>query len=175
MILLVPKQHHITTQHHPAGHGVWIQADEHEEDSVMLGCDGGSRQTNELRRPQEEDEYWSISAMAWSQSAHARQTVLSHVGRINETTEGEQAPQGDCKKCEESGAECMVYRSSTCDGNRFTRDFSCSRCRFQGKSCSHNIFDEGKGRKRKTVAFETPVLRRSKRRVTSIRTWKDRT
>lgn len=158
IILLSPKQQNITTQHHPAGHGVWIQADEHEEDSVMPECDGGLRQTNKLRRPQEEDEYWSMTATAWSQLSHARQTVLSHVGRINETTEGEQAPQGECKKCEESGAECMVFRDSVQHGSRISGGSSCSRCRFRGLTCSHASAGRLREKKRKhrAVRFNIP-------------------
>lgn len=158
MILLRPKQQHITTQHRPAGQNARAKADDHEKSPVVLECDDISSETNRLRRPQEEDEYWSISATAWSQSSHARQAVLSHVGRINETSDGEQAPQGDCKKCEESGSECMVFRDSVRHATHRAVDFSCSRCRFRGLACSHASTGRLRERKRKhgDVRFKIP-------------------
>ena len=129
----------------------------------MRGRSDYSHETDDLRRPQEEDEYWSISATAWSHTSRARQTVLSHVGRINETSEGDQAPDGDCNKCAESGSERMVYRTSGCPGNRITSGFSCSRCRFRSLACSHDATDRIPVKKRKTVNFEASTLRRSKR------------
>lgn len=158
MILLGPKQQHITTQHHLAGQSPRFQADNHEEYPVVLECDDISSETNKLRRPQEEDEYWSISATAWSQSSHARKAVLSHVGRINETCEGEQAPQGDCKRCEESGSECMVFRDSVRHGIRTAGGSSCSRCKFRGLACSHALAGRLREKKRKhrAVRFKIP-------------------
>lgn len=158
MILLGPEQQHITTQHHLAVQSARFQADDHEECPVVLECDDISSETNKLRRPQEEDEYWSISATAWSQSSHARQAVLSHVGRINETSEGEQAPQGDCKKCEESGSECMVFRDSVRHATRSAVDLICSRCRFRGLVCSHaSHWRVAKKKiKRRPVRFRSP-------------------
>ena len=140
-----------------------IKANEDAGPSIMLGCAYGSYETDNLRRPQEEDEYWSISATAWSRTSRTRQTVLSHVGRINETSEGEQAPGGDCIKCAESGSECMVYRSPGCPKNRIPSGFSCSRCRFRSITCSYDTTDSVAVKKRKTVNFEAPTLRRSKR------------
>ena len=149
--------------HHRADNRPRIKANEDDRPSIMLGRADDSYETDNLRRPREENEYWSISAKAWSRTSCARQTVLSHVGRINETSEGEQAPDGDCNKCAESGSECMVYRSSGCPKNRITSGFSCSRCRFRSIICSYDADDNVAVKKRKTVIFEASTLRRSKR------------
>lgn len=149
--------------HHRAENRTRIKANEHDGPTIMLGCVDDSYESDDLRRPQEEDEYWSISATTWSRTSRARQTLLSHVGRINETSEGEQAPNGDCNKCAESGSECMVYRNSGCPKNRITSGFSCSRCRFRSITCSYDTTDNVAVKKRKTVNFEDTTLRRSKR------------
>ena len=149
--------------HHRAENRTRIKANEHDGPTIMLDCVDDSYESDDLRRPQEEDEYWSISATTWSRTSRARQTLLSHVGRINETSEGEQAPNGDCNKCAESGSECMVYRNSGCPKNRITSGFSCSRCRFRSITCSYDTTDNVAVKKRKTVNFEDSTLRRSKR------------
>jgi hypothetical protein len=149
--------------HHRADNRPRIKANEHDRPTIMLDCVDDSYETDDLRRPQEEDEYWSISATTWSRTSRARQTLLSHVGRINETSEGEQAPDGDCNKCAESGSECMMYRNPGCHGERIAGGISCSRCRFRSLACSYDATDNVAVKKRKTVNFEDSTLRRSKR------------
>lgn len=156
MIALDGTKQHAAAGHHQADNRQRIKDDEHDEMAIMYGRVGDPNETEDLRRPQEEDEYWSISATAWSHISHARQTVLSHVGRINETSEGEQAPNGDCNKCAESGSECMVYRNSGSPENHITGGFSCSRCRFRSLACSH-VATRGLTKKKcRAVRFDMP-------------------
>ena len=110
-----------------------------------------------VRRPQKDDEYWSVSPSAWSRLSQARQEVLSHVGRINETAEGVQAPDGDCFRCAQSGAECMVYRSEARIATSGDQILSCSRCRFRGLGCSLGETVKSRRRKRKAVRFDASV------------------
>lgn len=110
-----------------------------------------------VRRPQKDDEYWSVSPSAWSRLSQARQEVLSHVGRINETAEGVQAPDGDCSRCAQSGAECMVYRSEARIVTSGDQVLCCSRCRFRGLVCSRRETVKPRGRKRKAVRFGASV------------------
>jgi hypothetical protein len=142
-------------ENHRADDLLRINVNEYDGPAIMLGRVDDSYETDDLRRPREEDEYWSISATAWSRTSRARQTVLSHVGRINETSEGEQAPDGDCDKCAESGSECMVYRNPGCHGERIAGGISCSRCRFRSLACSHVATRRlAKKKKRSVVRFD---------------------
>jgi hypothetical protein len=113
-----------------------------------------SQKSAVLRKPQTQDEYWSISPSAWLHTSKPRQMVLSHVGRINETSEGEQAVDGDCTACARSGAECMVY----CDGVRIrggdTAGRACSRCRFRGLNCVFDTVKKPERSKRKRAACD---------------------
>lgn len=129
---------------------------EREEIPVMATAErfSNSQQSAVLRRPQNQDEYWSISPSAWLHTSEPRQIVLSHVGRINETSEGEQAVDGDCTACARSGAECMVY----CDGVRIrggdTAGQACSRCRFRGLNCLFDTVKKSGRSKRKRAACD---------------------
>lgn len=118
--------------------------------SPANGCDKAARDIQVFRRPQHDDEYWSVSSKAWSKLSEARRELLSHVGRINETSEGQEAPGGDCKKCAESGSDCMVY----CEGARKIHNpvdgvSACSRCRFRGLACSFDVAGKAAAKKRK--------------------------
>lgn len=119
-------------------------------ESSATGSDNSTRDIQELRIPQDNDEYWSVSSKAWSKLSEARKEVLSHVGRINETSDGREAPGGDCKKCAESGSDCMVY----CESARKTHHplggvSACSRCRFRGLACSFDVAGKAATKKRK--------------------------
>jgi hypothetical protein len=116
-----------------------VETDEQDEAGVVPRGVGKSREPDGLRRPQEEDEYWSTSPKTWSLTPYARREMLSHVGRINETFEGQQAPDSDCKKCAKVGAECMVYRNEQQRLEVIARDHACSLCRFRGMTCSFEM------------------------------------
>lgn len=124
--------------------------------SPPIGCDKAARDIQVFRRPQHEDEYWSVSSKGWSKLSEARREVLSHVGRINETSEGQEAPGGDCKKCAESGSDCMVY----CEGARKKHNpldgvSACSRCRFRGVACSFLVAGKAAAKERKAGSSGT--------------------
>lgn len=112
-----------------------------------------------MRRPQEQEEYWSVSSTGWLRMAESRRMTLSHVGRINETSEGIEAPDGDCANCARSGAECMVYHEvGTRKGDTAGR--ACSHCRYRSLNCSFEAKQETKKNKNKN---------RKSRRKTGIR------
>ncbi|KAM0714533.1 hypothetical protein Q7P37_009829 [Cladosporium fusiforme] len=81
--------------------------------SPATRCDKAAKDIQVPRRPQHHDEYWSVSPKAWAKLSETRRGVLSHVGRINETSDGQEAPGGECKKCDESGSDCMIYCERT--------------------------------------------------------------
>lgn len=133
-----------------AGNHPRMETNDQNEDAMAPEHFNESHDTEDLRRPLDEDEYWSISPAAWSLASHARRNVLSHVGRINETPEGEQAPDVDCDNCANAGAECMVYRDF--------RNLSCSRCRFRNLICSHQAVAQPMTKKRRRAVFEDSSL-----------------
>lgn len=129
---------------------------ERKEIPVMATAErfSNSQESAVLRRPQNQDEYWSISPSAWLHTSKPRQIVLSHVGRINETSEGEQAVDGDCTACARSGAECMVYCNGVSIGGGDTAGRACSRCRFRGLNCSFDTIRKPERSKRKRAACD---------------------
>lgn len=84
-----------------------------------------------IRRPQEEDKYWSVSSSGWLHMTDRRRMILSHVGRINETSEGTQAVKGDCRNCARTGADRMVYRDDIRSQEDDIVGRACSRCRYR--------------------------------------------
>lgn len=73
--------------------------------SVSGNIDGQSK-IDDPRRPLQEDEYSSISPTAWSRTSHVQREIFSYIGRINETSEGEQAP----------GDDWQIYKEETQSG-----------------------------------------------------------
>lgn len=149
------------TGQHPISHGDKEMRSHSTKTTSDKTADGAEtrkpRCLQGVRRPQKDDEYWSVSPSAWSRLSQARQEVLSHVGRINETSEGVQAPDGDCSRCAQSGAECMVYRSEARIATSGDQMLSCSRCRFRGLVCSRGETVKSRRRKRKAVRFDASV------------------
>lgn len=129
--------------------------------STVSGNTDDQCEIEDLRRPLEDDEYWSISPTSRSHTSRVRREAFSYVGRINETSEGEQTPEGDCKKCAGSGAECMVYRDQVRPRDGNAAGLSCSRCRFRGFACSRNATGKSTRKKRKAVRFNIPASKRS--------------
>lgn len=124
---------------------------------------GVSQEGAVLRRPQDQDEYWSISPSAWLQTSKPRRMVLSHVGRINETSEGEQAVDGDCTACAKSGAECMVYRHEVRVRSDDTSGGACGRCRFRGSKCSFDTIEKPGRSKRKRANYDDAGCNQTRR------------
>lgn len=141
-----------------------------KETPVMAAAENSSdsQESAVLRRPQDQDEYWSTSPSAWLQTSKPRRMVLSHVGRINETSEGEQALDGDCTACAKSGAECMVYRHEVRVRSGDRSWGACSRCRFRGSKCSFDTTEKPGRSKRKRADYDdagrTQTKERSSRR-----------
>lgn len=97
---------------------------------------GTVKESERFRRPQHDDEYWSVSSKSWSNMSYARREMLSHVGRINETSDGQQA-RNDCSKCADNGSECMIYRDLAGSNTMTsTGGSACSRCRYRRLACS---------------------------------------
>jgi hypothetical protein len=149
------KKQRIPKGQHRLGNHPRVETDEQNEAGVVPRDVSKSREPDGLRRPQEEDEYWSTSPTTWSITPYARREMLSHVGRINETSEGQQALDGDCGKCADAGAECMVYRDHGA--------LSCSRCRFRGFACSHQAATLPPTKKRKRARFASQRQNKSKK------------
>jgi hypothetical protein len=61
-----------------------------------------------LRRPRYLNEYWSCSPEEWSTLSLEGKHHWSHVGRIEETDDGERAARR-CNSCESADQICMVY------------------------------------------------------------------
>jgi hypothetical protein len=143
---------------------------ERKETLVMAAAEPSneSQESTVPRRPQNQDEYWSISPSAWLHTSKPRQIILSHVGRINETSEGEQAVDGDCTACARSGAECMVYRDGAGIRGSDKSEQACSRCRFRGSKCSFNTKKKpGRSKRKRTIYDEIgrePTKKMSSRR-----------
>ncbi|OQO02596.1 hypothetical protein B0A48_12124 [Cryoendolithus antarcticus] len=63
------------------------------------------------RRPLSTDKEWSVTPARWAELGDVRQRILTHVGCIMETAEGEDAAES-CKECKAKGRECKVYKES---------------------------------------------------------------
>lgn len=139
---------------------------ERKETLVMATAErsSDSQESAVLRRPQNQDEYWSISPSAWLRTPRPRRMVLSHVGRINETSEGEQAVDGDCVACAKSGAECMVYRHEARVRSGDISGGACSRCRFRGSKCSLDTIEKPGRNKRKRATCDDLECKQTKER-----------
>jgi hypothetical protein len=140
-----------------------VETDEQDEAGVVPRGVGKSREPDGLRRPQEEDEYWSTSPKTWSLTPYARREMLSHVGRINETSEGEEATDCDCTRCARSGAECMVYRHEVRIQSGDIARRACSRCIFRGLKCSFNTTGTNSGNKGKAATRGMGKFKQSQR------------
>jgi hypothetical protein len=151
MIALADKKEQSSIARYRAGILRQSNVIDHTKTLIMAiaGSPSESHEGVVLRRPQNEDEYWSISSTAWLQTSDSRRMVLSHVGRINETSEGEEASYGDCTACSRSGAECMVYREGVCIQMNNKAGHACSRCRFRGLKCSFDTKKMNGNSKRK--------------------------
>jgi len=91
---------------------------------------------SELRRPVEENEWWSCSVTKWDSLAPGTRLTYSHIGRIEETPAGEVAEA--CQRCAGKGWACKKYRTS--EAEKFGKGMaqsgnSCSRCRHGSKKC----------------------------------------
>jgi hypothetical protein len=128
-----------------------------------VGWPGQTRESVELRKPQDKDAYWSVSSTAWLRTSNSRRTVLSHVGRINETSEGEEATDCDCTRCARSGAECMVYRHEVRIQSGDIARRACSRCIFRGLKCSFNTTGTNSGNKGKAATRGMGKFKQSQR------------
>ncbi|KAK3704444.1 hypothetical protein LTR37_013867, partial [Vermiconidia calcicola] len=87
---------------------------------------GTHQEKTVFRQPQ------SVSDARWTSISDNRKRVLSHVGRIDETS------NGTASTCDECGEQaCRTYkdaaRQTYHDGSK---GYSCSRCRDAGISCS---------------------------------------
>jgi hypothetical protein len=173
MIALAEKKEQTSIAQYRAGIHRQLNVVDHTKtlNMAVVGSPSKSHGGVILRRPRDEDEYWSISPRAWLHTSNPRQMVLSNVGRINETSEGEEAPYGDCTACSRSGAECMVYRRESVIQKDDKAGQACSRCRFRGLKCSFDTrkIDRGSKRKGGTGGIDkreqnqkTRTLRRSK-------------
>lgn len=101
----------------------------------------GHYSTTEIRRPQHRSKYYSHSTteVAWLGQKADRQTVLSHVGRIEELDDGVVASQA-CDRCREKDLICRCYSDVARTKYQAAGfGYGCARCRFDGKTCSIQV------------------------------------
>jgi hypothetical protein len=86
-----------------------------------------------LRRPKHVDEYWSCSPEHWASLSLEAKQHWSHVGRIEETDDGELAGRS-CNSCTSAEQTCMVYT----DAGKSIYDpegHACTFCRSTYQPC----------------------------------------
>ncbi|KAK7511159.1 uncharacterized protein IWZ02DRAFT_102911 [Phyllosticta citriasiana] len=93
-----------------------------------------------VRRPQKNNEWWSVSENYFAAMDHDTQVKWSHIGRIMETAQGRQM-EAPCERCRENGTECWAY---TEDAAKRLDDagFGCAECRLRQdwqESCTLNV------------------------------------
>jgi len=118
-----------------------------------------------------------MSEVDWAGAGESRQKIMSHVGRIHETDDGQLA-ESACDFCEEHGLEdCSVYTPAT-RASFFSSNegYGCGRCRKLGQACSLQQQHQHAPKRRKTVASleaiidqQDMVIARLKRRLASAR------
>ncbi|KAK8180409.1 uncharacterized protein BKA78DRAFT_300490 [Phyllosticta capitalensis] len=92
-----------------------------------------------VRRPQMNNEWWSVSENYFAAMDHDTQTKWSHIGRIMETTQGRQM-DAPCDRCRQNSTECWAY---TDDAVKRVDEagFGCAECRLRQdwqESCTLN-------------------------------------
>ena len=94
-----------------------------------------------LRRPTAAGKPWYRTEAQWAAYSNRRKTILSHVGRIYETAEGERTTM-PCEQCAELGDDdCMVYTKAARQKYHFSNAHSakCARCRYNHGHCSFEV------------------------------------
>jgi hypothetical protein len=87
-----------------------------------------------LKRPQSDNEYWSVTPQEWHALTVPYQRAYTHAGVICETEAGMMALE-PCSACRAAGHVCEVY---TNDARNTYFGESCARCRLKyDKKCSH--------------------------------------
>lgn len=86
-----------------------------------------------LRRPKQLGEYWSYTPAQWATLRVEEKRHWSHVGRIEETDDGERAARS-CRSCGSAEQDCMVYT----DAAKWIYDpegHACTFCRSTYQPC----------------------------------------
>ncbi|KAK6431642.1 hypothetical protein LTR95_012193 [Oleoguttula sp. CCFEE 5521] len=84
------------------------------------------------RRPTSTDKEWSVTPARWVDLSDHRKRILTHVGKIMETLDGELAAES-CLQCTARGTECKVYKEAVRQQKfkgRITQGYGCGSCRY---------------------------------------------
>lgn len=95
---------------------------------------GQLQRKTRLQRPRAIGQYYTTTEAKWQTLPAARQRILTHVGRIEETVNGLEA-QDRCEECVAHNVRCMVYSSYGRSEWHSSGGFTCAHCRFIGTSC----------------------------------------
>jgi hypothetical protein len=92
---------------------------------------GSQHESTVIRKPDAMGHGLYYSLRPFENESYDQQLRLSHVGRIEETLDGEYClPK--CRRCVHSGYSCRRYTAANMITFRTSR---CARCLFDGDSC----------------------------------------
>lgn len=90
-----------------------------------------------VRRPQCNNDWWSVPENYFAAMDHDTQVKWSHIGRIMETAQGRHMDP-PCERCRENGTECWAYSD---DALNVDAGYGCAECRLRQdwqESCTLN-------------------------------------
>lgn len=95
---------------------------------------GSAQKHTQLRKPTAVGRYYSEAVSKWEDGSVEQQRKLAHIGRIEETSAGEDCRPA-CARCERAGfgSSCRRYTATNMVAFRTNR---CGRCVFNKKPCS---------------------------------------
>lgn len=104
------------------------------QQTASARCPRGSYKKTDLHQPR------SMSKEDWTSKSLKRKRTLAHIGRIDETSDGVDAPE-PCDQCAEYVIpDCKVYTDMARERHHSGREeHACSRCRSCNKSCSFQV------------------------------------
>ncbi|KAK8177124.1 hypothetical protein IWX90DRAFT_8912 [Phyllosticta citrichinensis] len=115
-----------------------LPTDESEQRAPKRPSSGDEAMTyRPVRRPQKNNEWWSVSENYFAAMDHDTQVKWSHIGRILETAQGRQM-DAPCERCRENGTECWAYSDDPANDDA---GFGCAECRLRQdwqESCTLN-------------------------------------
>ncbi|KAK7532331.1 uncharacterized protein J3D65DRAFT_102576 [Phyllosticta citribraziliensis] len=116
-----------------------LPTDESEQRAPKRPSSGDEAMTyRPVRRPQKNNEWWSVSENYFAAMDHDTQVKWSHIGRIMETAQGRQM-DAPCERCRENSTECWAYSDDPVNDDA---GFGCAECRLRQdwqESCTLNV------------------------------------
>jgi hypothetical protein len=109
--------------------------------------------TGELRRPLKAGQWYSKTVTQWEALSLQQKKLYTHVGRIEETSEGEVDALTPCAKCATKEFVCMRYTKSA-QADRHVLD-QCSRCFPGHRACRPCDKEEEELWRKRNERFDT--------------------